>query len=177
MKEHVSDSPQPPVGIDLGTTYSVIAYLDPEGKPVTLENSLGERLTPSAVLVDRDEVVVGREAARASVVEPDSYADCFKRDIGSDVYRRSVRGVQVPPQVLSAFVLEKLKRDAEARIGVVTKAVITVPAFFDEARRNATHDAGTLAGLEILDLINEPTAAALSYVFGHEHDGLQRVLV
>jgi len=94
-------SPHPPIGIDLGTTYSAIAYLDETGRPTTLANSLGDLLTLSAVLVDRHEIVVGREAAKASAVEPQSHAECFKRNIGTAVYRRDVRGAQVPPEVLS----------------------------------------------------------------------------
>jgi molecular chaperone DnaK len=159
--------PHPPIGIDLGTTYSAIAYLDETGRPTTLANSLGDLLTPSAVLVDQHEIVVGREAAKASAVEPQSYAECFKRDIGTAVYRRDVRGAQVPPEVLSAFILAQLKQDAEQRLGPLKQVVITVPAFFDEARRKATQDAGRLAGWEVLDIINEPTAAALAY--GHQH--------
>jgi len=163
---------QPPIGIDLGTTYSAIAYLDEAGRPMTLNNSLGDMLTPSAVLVDQHDIVIGREALKASAMEPASYAECFKRDVGTVVYRREVRGVQVPPEVLSAFVLEQLKRDAEQRLGPIKQVVITVPAFFDESRRKATQDAGRLAGLEVLDIINEPTAAAVAY--GHQHGFLQR---
>ncbi|MBC8353073.1 MAG: Hsp70 family protein [Planctomycetes bacterium] len=163
---------QRPIGIDLGTTFSAIAYLDEAGRPATLNNSLGDMLTPSAVLVDQHEIVVGREALKASAMVPASYAECFKRDVGTVVYRREVRGVQVPPEVLSAFVLEQLKRDAEQRLGPIKQVVITVPAFFDESRRKATQDAGRLAGLEVLDIINEPTAAAVAY--GHQHGFLQR---
>ncbi|MEX0817936.1 MAG: Hsp70 family protein, partial [Pirellulaceae bacterium] len=157
----------PPIGIDLGTTYSVIAYLDESGRPVTLANNVGDLLTPSSVLVDRHEIIVGREATKASAAEPQAYAECFKRDVGTVVYRRDVRGVQVPPEVLNAFVLAQLKQDAERHLGPLQQAVITVPAFFDESRRKATQDAGRLAGWEVLDIINEPTAAALAY--GHQH--------
>ncbi len=154
---------QPHVGIDLGTTYSAIAYLDETGRPTTITNNVGDRLTPSAILIDQDEIVIGREATKASVMEPASYAECFKRDIGTAVYRRSVRGVQVPPEVLNALVLEQLRKDAEKRLGPIKQVVITVPAFFDESRRKATQDAGRLAGLEVLDIVNEPTAAAVAY--------------
>jgi molecular chaperone DnaK len=162
---------QPPIGIDLGTTYSVIAQIDATGRPVTILNSQGDLLTPSAVFCDRDDVIVGREAVRAAVMEPDAYAECFKRDMGGSVYHRKVRGVDVPPEVLSAFVLERMKRDAEPRVGPIRKAVITVPAFFDETRRKATQDAGRLAGLDVLDIINEPTAAAVA--FGYQHGFFQ----
>jgi len=147
----------------LGTTYSVVAHIDAAGRPVTVLNGEGELLTPSAVLCDQNEVVVGRQAVRASALEPDAYAECFKRDIGGDVYHRKIRGVDVPPEVLSALILERLKTDAEKRLGPIRQVVVTVPAFFDELRRKATQDAGRLAGLEVLDIINEPTAAALAY--------------
>lgn len=175
-----------PVGIDLGTTYSLIAHLDPQGRPVSIPNGLGEVLTPSAVLFEDDEVVVGRQAVKASMLSPDRFADCFKRDMGRDAYHRPIRGQAVPPEVLSAFVLAQLKHDAERRTGPVQQAVITVPAFFDETRRKATQDAGRLAGLEVLDIINEPTAAALAYGYQQglvqpDQDGFQggprRVLV
>ncbi len=158
---------QPPVGIDLGTTYSVLAYVDPTGRPTTVLNALGDLLTPSAVWVDQDGIVVGKEAVKAAVLAPEAYAECFKRDLGRDVYRRQIRGLDVPPEVLSALVLERMRHDAEQRLGPIRQVVITVPAFFDETRRKATQDAGRLAGLEVLDLINEPTAAALA--FGYEH--------
>jgi molecular chaperone DnaK len=141
----------------------VIAHLDASGRPVTIINDQGDLLTPSAVFFDRDEVIVGREAVRAAVMEPDACAECFKRDMGGSVYHRKVRGVDVPPEVLSAFVLDRLKRDAEQRLGPIRQVVITVPAFFDETRRKATQDAGRLAGLEVLDIINEPTAAAVAF--------------
>jgi len=163
-----SDQPRKPtpVGIDLGTTYSLIAHLDSQGRPVSIPNGLGEVLTPSAVLFEDEEVVVGRQAVKSSILSPDRFADCFKRDLGRDAYHRPIRGQAVPPEVLSAFVLAQLKQDAERRIGPIQQAVITVPAFFDEVRRKATQDAGRLAGLEVLDIINEPTAAALAY--GHQ---------
>jgi molecular chaperone DnaK len=152
----------PVIGIDLGTTMSVVAAIDQHGKPFSIPNQDGDLLTPTAVLVDQ-QIIVGREAVNASVMEPEAYADCFKRDVGSPVYCRGVCGVEVPPQVLSAFVLDQLRQDAQRRLGPVRQAVITVPAFFDESRRKATQDAGRLAGLDVLDIINEPTAAALAY--------------
>ncbi|MCL4204938.1 MAG: Hsp70 family protein [Pirellulaceae bacterium] len=157
---------QPPIGIDLGTTYSVVAFIDDTGRPVTVPNSSGDLLTASALLFEADDVVVGREAVRGSVMDPDSFAECFKRDVGGSVYHRKVRGVDVPPEVFSAFVLERLRHDAERRLGPIRQAVITVPAFFDETRRKATQDAGRLAGLKVLDIINEPTAAAVAH--GHQ---------
>jgi molecular chaperone DnaK len=120
---------------------------------------------------DDDGVVVGKEAVKSSALTPDRYVECFKRDMGSANARRRVRGREAPPEVLSAFVLERLKRDAEQRLGPLRRVVITVPAFFDETRRKATQDAGRLAHLEVLDIINEPTAAALA--FGHQQGYLK----
>jgi len=154
---------QPPVGIDLGTTYSLLAYLDPTGRPVTVPNRSGDLLTPSAVFFDDEDVVVGKEALKSATLSFSRYAECFKRDMGSIHAHRKVYGRDVPPEVLSAFVLERLKQDAQRRLGPIRKVVITVPAFFDETRRRATQDAGRLAGMEVLDIINEPTAAAVAY--------------
>ena len=153
---------QPAVGIDLGTTYSVVSYLDPSGRPTTVPNGWGDLLTPSAVLCD-EEIVVGKEAVKSSALTPERYAECFKRDMGGPSFHDKIRGMDVPPEVLSAFVLERLKQDAEQRLGPIRRVVITVPAFFDETRRKATQDAGRLAGLEVMDIINEPTAAALAF--------------
>jgi molecular chaperone DnaK len=155
------------IGIDLGTTYSVVAYLDSAGRPTTIQNNAGELVTPSAVMVDTDDVIIGKEAIKASVMDPNAFAECFKRDMGRETFQRQVRGQDVPPEVLSAFVLERLKQDAERQLGPVREVVITVPAFFDETRRKATQDAGRLAGLVVLDIINEPTAAAVA--FGYQN--------
>lgn len=160
---------QPPVGIDLGTTYSLVAFLDATGRPTTVPNSWGDLLTPSAVFCDEDAIVVGKEAIKNAVLAPDRYAECFKRDMGGMNFRQKIRDLNVPPEVLSAFVLERLKIDAQQRLGPIREAVVTVPAFFDETRRKATQDAGRLAGLEVLDIINEPTAAAVAYGY---HCGL-----
>jgi molecular chaperone DnaK len=151
------------LGIDLGTTYSVVAYLDAQGRPVSLPNPSGELLTPSVVLFADDGVVVGKEAVRSAAIEPDRVADCVKRDMGSRSYHRKINDRELPPEVISAFVLRSLRADAERRLGPLQKAVITVPAYFDEVRRRATMDAGRIAGLDVLDIINEPTAAAIAY--------------
>jgi molecular chaperone DnaK len=159
-----SATPQPPIGIDLGTTYSAIAYLDASGRPITIANDAGDLLTPSAVAFDRDIVLVGKEAVKTAVFEPAVFADCFKRDMGRREFHRPIAGTQVPPEVLSAFILRQLKQEAENRLDCeIREAVITVPAFFDETRRRATQEAGRLAGLNVLDLINEPTAAAIAF--------------
>ncbi|HEX7448087.1 MAG TPA: Hsp70 family protein [Pirellulales bacterium] len=162
----------PAVGIDLGTTYSVVAYLDGQGRPVSIPNANGDILTPSVVLFDRDGTVVGREAVLAAAIEPDKVADCVKRDMGAKHYRRPIGGELLPPEVISSYILRRLKADAERKLGDVSKAVITVPAYFDEPRRRATMDAGRLAGLEVLDIINEPTAAAILY--GYQEGFLDR---
>jgi molecular chaperone DnaK len=162
-------NPQPPVGIDLGTTYSVVAYLDDMGRPSTVVNALGDILTPSAVAFDEEGVIVGKEAVKGSVFAPDLFADCFKRDMGRPNFRHAVRGKEVPPEVLNGFLLQRLKDDAQRRLGPIRQVVITVPAFFDETRRKATQDAGQLAGLEVLDIINEPTAAALAFGYHRRH--------
>jgi molecular chaperone DnaK len=160
------------VGIDLGTTFSAIAWLDEAGLPITLVNAEGDRVTPSVVLFEGDEVVVGKEALKALAAEADHVAECSKRDVGSRVFHKVLEGKQYPPEVIEAWILNKLRRDAGSQIGAIDKAVITVPAYFDEVRRKATQDAGYVAGLEVLDIINEPTAAALT--FGYQQGFLGR---
>lgn len=155
------------VGIDLGTTYSVVACLDESGQPRALANAEGDRLTPSAVFFEGDEVIVGKEALRALSTDAASVAICPKRELGRRFYSRPLGGRQYPPETLQAWILNKLRLDASRQIGRVSQAVITVPAYFDELRRKATQDAGYMAGLEVLDIINEPTAAAIA--FGYQH--------
>ena len=152
-----------PVGIDLGTTYSVIAYLDGHGRPCSCLNADGDRLTPSVVLFEEEGTVVGKQALLASAMEPEKTADHVKRDMGCKVYRHKIKGEFMPPEVISSIILRSLKADAERQLGPVGSAVITVPAYFDETRRRATVAAGRLAGFNVLDIINEPTAAAISY--------------
>ncbi len=156
-------SSEPAIGIDLGTTYSVIALLDSTGRPQTIQNAEGDVITPSVVLFDKSSVVVGKEAVKAAALEPDQIAEFAKRDMGCSAYSRTINGEHFPPEVIQSFVLEKLKRDAEKKLGAFRKAVITVPAYFNEPRRKATQDAGHLAGLDVLDIINEPTAAAIMF--------------
>jgi len=151
------------VGIDLGTTYSVVAHVDASGYPETLINAEGDRITPSVVLFDGADVIVGKEALKAISIEAENVAECSKRDVGYQVFHKAVGGKRYPPEVIEAWILNKLRVDASAKIGPVRKAVITVPAYFDEVRRKATQDAGYMAGLEVLDIINEPTAAAVAF--------------
>lgn len=151
------------VGIDLGTTYSAVSYLDDLGRPVTLANAEGEKITPSVVLLDGDDIIVGKEAVKAMSTEMEMIAECAKRDLGQMNFHKIFEGRKFRPEVLLAFILQKLKGDAEEQIGNIKRAVITVPAYFDEVRRNATIEAGKLACLEVMDIINEPTSAAVAY--------------
>src|SRR5262245_8978311 len=157
------------VGIDLGTTFSAIATLDDRGQPVTLPNRDGEMLTPSAVYLDGDQAVVGQAALDVALEQPDKVASLIKRRMGHAEYGRPVDGREFRPETLSAIILRKLVNDAQLRIGPVARAVITVPAYFDDTRRKATKDAGRIAGLEVLDILDEPTAAALAYSFQPPH--------
>jgi len=153
------------IGIDLGTTFSAMAFIDSFGRPSTIPNSNGNNTTPSVVLFGADGIIVGEEAVQAATMEADRVAECAKRDMGSRHFRKSLGGKQLPPEVISSYILKKLKADAERRLGPISHAVITVPAYFDEKRRQATVNAGRLAGLEVLDILNEPTAAAIAYGF------------
>ena len=152
------------VGIDLGTTNSVVAVLE-AGDPVVIPNSEGARTTPSVVAFSKaGEVLVGEVAKRQAITNPDRTFRSIKRHIGEGWKSDDIDGKHYTPQEISARTLMKLKRDAEAYLGdTVTQAVITVPAYFDDAQRTATKEAGQIAGLEVLRIINEPTAAALAY--------------
>jgi len=157
----------PAVGIDLGTTYSVMARLDENGHPLTLVNAEGDRVTPSVVLFDGEDVIVGKEALKAMATEAEHVAECSKRDVGHRVFHKILEGKQYSPEVIEAWILNKLRLDALGQIGPFGRVVITVPAYFDEVRRKATQDAGYMAGFEVLDIINEPTAAAVAFGFQH----------
>lgn len=159
------------VGIDLGTTFSVLAHLDANGTPITVPNKDGEPLTPSAVYFDGTDALVGKAAREAAAVDSANVAMFVKRDMGQAAYSRTVAGRTFRPETLSAIILRKLKQDAERHVGPIKKAVITVPAFFDDSRRKATEDAGRIAGLEVLDIINEPSAAALAYAIEGQRTG------
>lgn len=152
-----------PIGIDLGTTFSVIAYVDESGKSVVLRNAEEEILTPSVVLFSDSEVVVGRHARTALFINPDLVAEWVKRDMGAPYYSRPIHGQYLPPEVIQACILRKLKTDIVRQLCPDPHVVITVPAYFDEPRRKATADAGEMAGLKVLDIVNEPTAAALAF--------------
>ena len=159
------------VGIDLGTTNSVVATLE-GGEPTVIPNAEGARTTPSVVALSKTgEVLVGEVAKRQAVTNPDRTVRSVKRHMGESSWRFRADGKEFSPQQISAFILQKLKRDAEAYLGdQVTQAVITVPAYFDDAQRQATKEAGEVAGLEVLRIINEPTAASLAYSLDKESD-------
>ncbi|MGO1405572.1 Hsp70 family protein, partial [Agrococcus casei] len=151
------------VGIDLGTTNSVVAFLD-NGTPTVIANAEGTRTTPSVVAFAKDgETLVGEPAKRQAVTNVDRTISSVKRHMGTD-WKHDIDGKAYTPQEISARTLTKLKNDAESYLGEkVTDAVITVPAYFNDAERQATKEAGEIAGLKVLRIINEPTAAALAY--------------
>ena len=156
------------VGIDLGTTYSCLAYLNEHGEPVTLANQEGELSTPSVVLFDGKEVVVGTEALRNAVVKPGRVIQNSKRFMGDPKHRWTIDGKSYSPIIIAALILKKLLDAAREQIGPIEQAVITVPAQFSEIHRQATVEAGLKAGLKHVDIINEPVAGALCYVLGTE---------
>ncbi len=153
------------VGIDLGTTFSAVAYLDDLGRPQTLMNAEGDKITPSVVLFEGNDVIVGKEAVKAMATDMEHIAECAKRELGYRMFHKVLGGRQFPPEALQSWILNKLRADAQQQIGPFQKVVITVPAYFDEVRRKATQDAGYIAGFEVMDIINEPTAAAVAFGF------------
>lgn len=175
--------PTQAVGIDLGTTYSVIAHLNEGGEPVTLPNAEGELCTPSVVLFDGEQPIVGTEALRNSIRHPDRVVENSKRFMGDVGKRWWINGRPYSPVDIATLILKKLVAGAQEKIGPITQAVITVPAQFSDGQRHATVQAGHAAGLERVDVINEPVAAALCYVLGSEGlwftelAGEQRILV
>ena len=163
------------IGIDLGTTNSCVAVIE-GGEPVVIANAEGARTTPSVVAFSKDgERMVGQVAKRQAITNPDRTVSSIKREMGT-AHKVTIDGKSYTPQEISAMILQKLKSDAEAYLGeTVTQAVITVPAYFTDAQRQATKDAGKIAGLDVKRIINEPTAAALSYGVDKEKD--QKVMV
>ena len=151
------------IGIDLGTTNSCVAVME-GGEAVVIPNPEGARTTPSVVAFSKNgERLVGQVAKRQAITNPQNTIISIKRDMGTD-RKVNIDGKQYTPQEISAMILQKLKSDAEAYLGeTVSQAVITVPAYFSDAQRQATKDAGKIAGLEVLRIINEPTAASLAY--------------
>ncbi|HPF56984.1 MAG TPA: Hsp70 family protein, partial [Clostridiales bacterium] len=163
------------IGIDLGTTNSCVAVME-GGESVVIANAEGARTTPSVVAFSKTgERMVGQVAKRQAISNPDRTISSIKRQMGSD-FTVNIDGKKYTPQEISAMILTKLKTDAEAYLGgKVTEAVITVPAYFTDAQRQATKDAGRIAGLEVKRIINEPTAAALAYGIDKEND--QKIMV
>ncbi|HIU19103.1 MAG TPA: Hsp70 family protein, partial [Candidatus Limiplasma stercoravium] len=163
------------IGIDLGTTNSCVAIME-GGEPTVIPNAEGARTTPSVVAFSRDgERLVGQIAKRQAITNPERTVISIKREMGT-AHKVSIDGKEYTPQEISAMILQKLKADAESYLGeTVTQAVITVPAYFSDSQRQATKDAGRIAGLEVLRIINEPTAASLAY--GLDKEGGQKILV
>lgn len=160
------------VGIDLGTTNSAVAYIDENGNPQIIPNREGERITPSVILFEGGTPVVGSSAKTSATGDPLNVVQFVKRQIGNSSYRFiNEQGATYSSEEISAIILKRLKEDAEMLLGqTIEGAVITVPAYFDDAQRNATKDAGAIAGLNVLKIINEPTAAALAYGLSKTHD-------
>lgn len=156
------------VGIDLGTTFSTLAYLNEEGVPVPITNEDGDQELPSLILLaNSGHVVVGPNRMRAAMEDPNNVVERIKRHMGEteDEYKKTFDGKEITPEFLSALILKKLKQDAEKQLGKIGNAVITVPYYFNDLRRKATQDAGRIAGIHVIDIINEPTAATLTYAW------------
>lgn len=172
--------PAPAVGIDLGTTFSVVAHIDAIGQPRTILNSEGDATLPSAVMFDRENVIVGKEALRAAAQDPDLVVRFAKREMGNKHYSRQIAGrSDWSPEMIQSFILQRLKDDAEKVIGPFSQAVITVPAYFNDSRRQATEECAKLANIDVLDIMNEPSAAALAYMHNRpeSQNKLETILV
>jgi molecular chaperone DnaK len=166
------------LGIDLGTTFSAVASMNAHGKPQMIPNSEGKRTTPSVVFFQEDGTpIVGELARNQALVDPTRTVQFIKREMGNPSFRLSIDGLDYYPEGISALILKKLRSDAEAALGRdIRQAVISVPAYFKDAQRRATQVAGEIAGLEVIAIVNEPTAAALAYGFG-KHSVRQNLLV
>jgi len=175
--ETMADKKEFVVGIDLGTTNSVIAWMKPDGNVEVIPNAEGSRITPSVVAFTKTgEILVGEPAKRQMILNPDRTIKSIKRKMGSD-YKVRIDDKEYTPQEISSLILKKLKKDAESYLGgEIKRAVITCPAYFNDAQRQATKEAGIIAGLDVLRIINEPTAAALAYGLDKK-PGEQKVLV
>lgn len=167
------------IGIDLGTTFSCMAYIKENGQPDMIPNREGENTTPSTVLFEGDSTIVGSEAKSQSLFEPQNFEQFVKRHMGERDYLFTTKeGEKFSPEAISAIILSKMKADAEKYLGdTVDGAVITVPAYFNEAQRKATMDAGKIAGLNVIAIINEPTAAALAFGVSKGTDKPQTIMV
>lgn len=167
------------IGIDLGTTFSCMAYINEEGQPVVIPNGEGKNTTPSTVLFDGTSTIVGEEAKNQSIIDPQNFEQFVKRHMGERDYLFSTEdGEKYSPEAISAIILAKMKADAEQHLGEpIEGAVITVPAYFNEAQRKSTMDAGKIAGLNVLAIINEPTAAALAFGIAKGTEKEQTIMV
>ncbi len=164
-------------GIDLGTTFSAIAYLDEHGKATVIPNSDNERITPSVVLFDENEVIVGKIAKANAVADPEHVVQFIKRDMGTRDWERNFFDKKYTPESISALILKRVIQDAQKTLNKeIEEAVITVPAYFRDSERKATQDAGEIAGIKVLGILNEPTAAAIAYALD-KLDKNQKVLV
>jgi molecular chaperone DnaK len=154
------------VGIDLGTTFSALAQLGEDGSAVSLNNADGKPITPSVILLGDDgHVIVGPSVERMAIEDPQNIVEAIKRQMGNKDFFVVYQGKKLTPEFLSALILKKMKQDAETQIGPIANAVITVPYYFNDVRRKATQDSGRIAGLNVIDIINEPTAATLAYAW------------
>ncbi len=159
-------SPGNTVGIDLGTTFSTIAQVNDEGAPIPIPNEDDEVETASLILLaESGHVIVGPNRNRAAIEKPENVVERIKRHMGASEFKRTFDGHEITPEFISALILKKLKQDAEKKIGPIGNAVITVPYYFNDSRRKATQDSGRIAGLNVIDIINEPTAATLTYAW------------
>ncbi len=164
------------VGIDLGTTFSAIAQVNENGEPVPLENEDDDVETASLILLaDSGHVIVGPNRNRAAMEEPENVVERIKRHMGVTNYKRTFDGREITPEFISSLILKKLKQDGEKRIGTIGNAVITVPYYFNDTRRKSTQDAGRIAGFNVIDIINEPTAATLTYAWSRGELGVSNV--
>ncbi|MBR5627039.1 MAG: Hsp70 family protein, partial [Thermoguttaceae bacterium] len=154
------------VGIDLGTTFSALAQVNDEGEPIPIPNEDDDIETASLILLaESKHVIVGPNRNRAAMEDPENVIERIKRQMGVTHYKREFDGHAITPEFVSSLILRKLKQDGEKRIGPIANAVITVPYYFNDTRRKATQDAGKIAGLNVVSIINEPTAAALTYAW------------
>jgi len=164
------------VGIDLGTTFSSIAQVNENGEPVPLENEDDDVETASLILLaESGHVIVGPNRNRAAMEEPENVVERIKRHMGVTNYKRMFDGREVTPELISSLILKKLKQDGEKRIGEIGNVVITVPYYFNDSRRKSTQDAGRIAGFNVIDIINEPTAATLTYAWSRGELGVSNI--
>ncbi|MCL2119391.1 MAG: Hsp70 family protein, partial [Planctomycetaceae bacterium] len=164
------------VGIDLGTTFSAIAQVNENGEPVPLENEDDDVETASLILLaESGHVIVGPNRNRAAMEDPENVVERIKRHMGVSSYKRTFDGREITPEFISSLILKKLKQDGEKRIGEIGNAVITVPYYFNDTRRKSTQDAGRIAGFNVIDIINEPTAATLTYAWSRGELGVSQV--